>query len=66
MTPFRSSKARSIRRCIAWKTESCSGITLTVVVTLALGIGVNTALFSVMRQMLVKTLPVPNPEERSR
>src|SRR4051812_6444526 len=36
---------------------------LTAVMTLALAIGVNTALFSIMRQVLLKTLPVSHPEE---
>lgn len=38
------------------------GFTFTVVLTLALGIGVNTAIFSLFHQMLLKPLPVPNPE----
>jgi predicted permease len=33
------------------------------ILTLALGIGVNTALFGVVRQVLLKTLPVAHPEE---
>jgi putative ABC transport system permease protein len=37
--------------------------TLTIVLTLALGIGANTAVFSVFDQVLLRALPVPHPEQ---
>jgi len=39
------------------------GVTATVVLTLALGIGVNTALFSVLNGWLLRPLAVPSPEQ---
>jgi len=39
------------------------GFTLTVVATLALGIGANTAIFSVVDAYLMRTLPVRDPEQ---
>jgi predicted permease len=38
------------------------GFVLTVVVTVALGIGVNTAIFSLVHSMLIKSLPVVDPK----
>jgi putative ABC transport system permease protein len=40
-----------------------SGFTAIAILTLALGIGANTAIFSLMDQILLRRLPVKNPDE---
>src|ERR1041384_4071599 len=39
------------------------GFATIAILTLALGIGANTGIFSVLRQILLQRLPVPHPEE---
>src|SRR5271154_3497617 len=39
------------------------GVTVVVVIALALGVGANTAIFSVVNGFLLRPLPVPSPEQ---
>src|SRR5215469_10127088 len=43
--------------------RSSPGFTATVVITLALGIGATTAIFTLVHQVMLKSLPVSKPEE---
>src|SRR5438128_942788 len=43
--------------------KNSPGFTMTVILTLAIGIGANTAVFSVVNGILIKPLPYPKPEQ---
>ena len=48
------------------KLRAAPAFTLTALLTLALGIGANTAIFSVVHGVLMKPLPFPHPEQLTR
>src|SRR5262245_27763128 len=43
--------------------RSAPGVTATAIVTLTLGIGATTAIFTLVHQVMLKSLPVTKPEE---
>src|ERR1700750_2797378 len=45
------------------KLRKAPGFTSTAVITLALGIGATTAIFTLIHQVMLKSLPVTKPEE---
>jgi hypothetical protein len=48
----------------AWRTQKRRpGICIVIVLTLALGVGVNAAVFSIFHQVLLQDLDVPRPGE---
>src|SRR5487761_249833 len=58
MLPFLLDCRHAFRQLRIWP-----GLAFTVIITLALGIGANTAIFSVMDAVLLRTLPVHEPQQ---
>src|ERR1700740_87002 len=53
---------RELRHSLRTPTKS-RGFTVVAILTLALGIGASTAIFSVVDAVLLRALPYPNPQE---
>ena len=61
-TRWLESAAQDLRLAVRLFAKS-PGFTLTAVVTLALGIGANTAIFALLDAVRLRSLPVPDPQE---
>lgn len=60
--PFLETAVQDLR--FAWRTlRKSPGFTAAVLLTLALGIGANTAIFTLMNAVMLKSLPVANPDQ---
>jgi len=53
---------RDLRYAVRWLRAN-PGFTIVVVLMLGMGIGANTAVFSVMNTVVLRNLPVPNPQQ---
>ncbi|MGC4051850.1 MAG: hypothetical protein QM757_21105 [Paludibaculum sp.] len=62
LSPLLASFAQDLRYA-ARTLAHASAFTLVAILSLALGIGANIALFSLMDVMLLRTLPVDNPQQ---
>jgi predicted permease len=60
--PFMSTFSQDVRYALRTLSRT-PGFSVIVIVTLGLGIGANTAIFSLMDQVLLRLLPVKNPRE---
>jgi predicted permease len=59
---FKSAMLNNLRYSIR-RLAKAPGFSFAAIITIALGIGANTAVFSIMNAVLLRMLPVPNPQE---
>ena len=60
--PFAESVLRDLRRAVR-RLRNSPGFTATAILTLAVGIGATTSIFSLVHAVLLESLPVPHPEQ---
>ena len=59
---FKTTMLNNLRYSIR-QLAKAPGFTFAAIITITLGIGANTAVFSIMNAVLLRLLPVPNPQE---